>query len=135
MAMNGSLFVVLVNTGTPEVPAYEVVGYQRDATVEESTATIDVSSKNERAARVLPGRYSGTVSFDALFVPTDAAYQALLNALRNGDLVQLAVQENDVVTETVNANVDSLSRSYPDQDAATVSASFTLDGMWEAAGS
>lgn len=84
MAMNGTDILLLVNTGTPGSPVYEVVGSQRDVTFEETTDEIDVSSKDGRAKRVLPGRYSASISLDALYVPTGAAYQALKDAMRNG---------------------------------------------------
>ena len=100
MAMNGTDLLVLVNTGTPGTPVYEAVGCQRDATLDEATATIDVSCKESRAQRVLPGRYSGTVSLDALYVPTDAAYLALRDANRNGDMILIAREEYGVAIET-----------------------------------
>lgn len=135
MAMNGTDLLLLVNTGTPTVPTYEVVGCQRDATLEETTDTVDVSCKNSRAQRVLPGRYSGTISLDALYVPTNAAYLALVDANRNGELILVARQEDGVVTATVNAKVDTISETFPDQDAATISVSLTIDGFWTEVGS
>lgn len=128
--MNGTGFLLMVNTGTEEVPAYTVVGSQRDATVDETTDTIDVSSKDGRARRVLPGRYGSTISLDALYVPDDAAYQALKAANRSGELILVAREENDVVTETASAKVDSISESFPDQGEATISISLTVDGDW-----
>lgn len=131
MANNGTDLLILVNTGTPSVPVYEAAGSQRNATIEETTATIDVSSKDSRAQRVLPGRYASTISLDALYVPTDAAYLALKSANRNGDLVLVARQFEGVVTEIVSAKIDSMSESFPDQDAATISISLTVDGEWQ----
>lgn len=133
--MNGTSVLILANTGTPSVPAYEVVGYQRDVTIDESSEVIDVSSKNERAQRVLPGRYSGSMSLDALYVPDDEGYRALRAALRNGELILVAIQEDDVVIETVAAHVDSISRAHPDQAESTISISLTFDGMPEEVGS
>lgn len=135
MAMNGSDLLILVNIGTTEAPSYMAVGCQRDATIDEASATIDVSCKDSRAQRVLAGRYSATISLDALYIPDDQAYQALKDANRNGDLILIAREELGVVTETFPAKVDSLSQSFPDQGEATVSASFTVDGFPVAAGS
>lgn len=132
---NGTNFLLLANTGTPETPTYEVVGCQRDGSIDENNAVIDVSCKDGRAQRVLPGRYSSTVSFDALYVPTDNAYLALRTALRDGELILIARQESGVVTETATANVDSLSQSFPDQSEATVAIGLTIDGEWEEVGS
>ena len=115
MAMNGTDVLLLANTGTPTVPVYTVVGCQRDATIEETSDTIDVSCKDSRAQRVLSGRFSGTISGDALYVPDDEAYQALKAANRSGALILVAKEVQEVVVETVNAKVDSLSESFPDQ--------------------
>jgi TP901-1 family phage major tail protein len=135
MAMNGTDLLILANTGTPGVPAYSIVGSQRDATLEESTDTIDISSKDSRAQRVLPGRYSGTISLDALYVPNDAAFQALKNANRDGEMILVAREEAGVVIETVEAKIDSISEAFPDQAEATISISFTIDGFWNEVGS
>lgn len=135
MANNGTDLLLLANTGTPSVPVYEVVGSQRDATIEETTDTIDVSSKEGRAMRVLPGRYSSTISLDALYVPTDAAYLALQTANRDGTLILVARQFEGSVTEIATAKIDSMSESFPDQAEAVISISMTLDGEWGAVGS
>lgn len=133
--LNGTDLLILANTGTVQSPAYEAVGSQRDASVDESTDIIDYSSKDSRNRRVGPGRYSSSVSLDALYVPSDEAYQALKSAMRDGTYVILAKQLNEVVVETATAVVASLSESFPDQAEASVSASFEIDGAWEAIGS
>ncbi len=135
MAMNGTDLLILVNTGTPGVPAYSVVGCQRDAKLDEATATIDVSCKDSRAQRVLPGRYSSTLTLDALYVPDDAAYQTLLNANRDGEMILVAREENEIVIETAIAKIDTMSSSYPDQGESTISIAFTIDGFWTEVGS
>lgn len=130
MGMNGTDVLLLANTGTPSVPAYAAVGSQRDASIEEANETIDVSSKDQREQRVLPGRYSSTISLDALYVPTDSAYQALKDAMRDGELILVAVEREGTVIETCDANVDSISESFPDQGEATISVALTVDGAW-----
>jgi len=130
MAMNGSDVLLLVNIGTPSVPSYQAVGSQRDVTFEEATEEIDVSSKDSRAKRVLAGRYSASISLDALYVPTRDDYDALKAAKRNGELILVARQENGVTIETANALVTSISEAFPDQAEATISVSLTVDGEW-----
>lgn len=132
---NGSNLLLLVNTGTPAVPAYEVVGTQRDTTIEETTESIDVSSKDSRAERVLPGRYASTISLDKLFVPDQASYAALKAAMRDGEMILIAREELGIVIETANCVVESLSEAFPDQDAATVACSLKVDGWWDEVGS
>lgn len=134
---NGQDFLLLANTGTDAAPTYEVVGSQRDATLEETSEEIDYSSKDSRARRVGAGRYGGTISMDALYVPSDAAYRALRDANRNpdGELILVAKQYDGLVTETVPALVTSISESEPDQAESTISVGLTIDGFWEEVGS
>ena len=132
--MSGSDILLLVNTGTPDVPAYEVVGSQRDVTFDEATEVIDFSSKAGRARRVGPGRYSASLSLDALYVPDDAAYLALKGAMRDGELILVARQEDGVTTETADALITSMSEAAPDQAEATISISMEIDGEWTEVG-
>jgi len=135
MAMNGTDVLLMVNTGTPETPVYEVVGCQRDVTFEETTEEIDVSCKDQRAKRVLAGRYGSTISLDALYVPTDSAYQELKAAKRAGELILVAREEQEVTLETATALITSMSESFPDQGEATISIALTIDGGWQEVGS
>jgi TP901-1 family phage major tail protein len=130
MAINGSDILLLVNTGTAAVPVYEAVGSQRDVTFDEATEEIDVSSKDSRAKRVLPGRYSASLSLDALYVWSDDGYQALRDAMRDGELILVARQDDGVTMETADALITSLSESFPDQGEGTISISMTVDGFW-----
>jgi TP901-1 family phage major tail protein len=130
MAMNGTDVLLLVNTGTPIVPVYTAVGSQRDVTFDEATAEIDVSSKDAREQEVLPGRYTANLTLDHLYVEDDAGYEALKDAMRDGELILVAKQVDEVTTETASALVTSLSERYPDQGEATVSCSLTISGGW-----
>ena len=130
MAMNGTDILLLVNTGTPLVPVYVAVGSQRDATFGETTDAIDVSSKDTRARRVLPGRYSAEITMDALYVPSDTAYLALQVAMRDGELIKILHEESGASLEEATAVVTDLSQAAPDQDGATVSVGLAIDGEW-----
>jgi predicted secreted protein len=134
MGMNGTDVLLLVNTGTVLVPVYEAVGCQRDVTFDEANEEIDVSCKDAREKRVLAGRYSASISLDGVYVPTCDAYNALKDAMRAGDLILVAREEDGVTTETANALVVSMSEAFPDQDAATISVSLTIDGAWTEVG-
>jgi len=107
-----------------------MVGSQRDVTIDETTAEIDMSSKDARERKVIAGRYSANISLDALYVPTDTAYIALKAAMRDGTLVEVVRIEEGSVLESANAVVTSLSEKGPDQDAATVSIGLAIDGAW-----
>jgi TP901-1 family phage major tail protein len=133
--INGTNVLLLANTGTDSAPVYAPVGSQRDATIDENTEAIDYSSKDARERRVGPGRYTSSISMDALYVPNNNAYTALKNAMRNGTLIKIAIEESEAVTETADAVISTMSSSYPDQGEATISISLDIDGAWLAAGS
>jgi len=135
MGMNGTDVLLLVNTGTPTVPVYEVVGSQRDVTFEKTTEEIDVSSKDARTTRVLAGRDKQTLSLEALYVPDNDAYLALEAAREDGELILVAKQIQGVTIATAQALITSLSEQFPDQAEATVSIAMTIDGTWTEVGS
>lgn len=128
--MNGTDVLLLVNTGTVGTPVYEAVGSQRDVTFSEKTETVDMSSKDGRAKRVDPGRYSATLSLDALYVPTNADYEALRSAMRDGEKILVAREVQGVTTETADAVITGLDESFPDQGEATIAISLEIDGDW-----
>jgi hypothetical protein len=119
---NGTAVLVMIDG--------DVVGSQRNVTFEETNAEVDTSSKDAREMTVIAGRYSATVSLDALYVPDDNAYQRLKVAMRSGALITLIREEEGDVLESASALVTSLSEAAPDQDAATVAASFRISGPW-----
>ena len=135
MVKNGADILLMVNIGTEAMPQYLAVGSQRDLSREETTDEIDVSSKDGRAKRVIAGRYSSTISLDALYVPTCEAYLALRDAMRNGDLIKVRISDENTPTEEADALITSLSEEYPDQAEATVSCDLTIDGEWAEVGS
>ncbi|MBU0777925.1 phage tail protein [Patescibacteria group bacterium] len=122
--MNGADVLILVDG--------VAVGSQRGVTFDEMTAERDESSKDSRAKIVGSGRYSATVKLDALYVPDDASYLTLLDAMRTGTLVTISRQDDGVETEEAAALITSISESFPDQDTATVSISLTISGFWAA---
>ena len=136
MTQNGTDILLLVNTGTEVVPVYEVVGSQRDVTFDETNDEIDLSNKDSgRAKIVIPGRYSSSISLDALYVPTNDAYLALKDACRDGELILVARTEDDVTTEIASAMIATMSSGFPDQGESTISITFTVSGEWDEVGS
>jgi predicted secreted protein len=131
MALNGSAILLLVNLGTPTVPIYEAVGSQRGVTLAETTEEIDVSSKDGQAGRYLPGMYQAIISLDSLYVPDDAAFLLLRNALRSRTMVRLWIMENGNIVEGADAFVTRLSRNAPDQGETTISCTLRIDGSVE----
>lgn len=111
---------------------YETIGSQRGVTFAETTAPIDISSKERREGIALPGRYGSTVSLEHLYIPTSSGYNKLKTAMRTGTYVRLRRRELGSSFEEANAVVTGLSSSFPDQEAAVVSADFQVSGAWSA---
>ncbi|TFV83160.1 phage tail tube protein [Blastococcus sp. CT_GayMR16] len=132
--MNGTDFLVKVNTGTPTVPVWTTVAAQRDASLSESSDTIDFSSKDGREWEGRAGRYESEVSLDGLIpVAAEAGFDALKLANRNGTLVMLQTSRAGVAHEEATAIVTQMDQEYPDQGESTFSGTFKVTGGWTAA--
>lgn len=132
--MNGTDVLLLANTGTDETPVWTAVGCQRDMSIEETNEEIDMSSKDGRAKRVIAGRWSASISLDALYVPDDTAYLALWNASKDGDKIKVQIEESGASTWQADAMIANMSKEFPDQGAATIAIDLTIDGEWVAIG-
>ena len=130
MAKNGADILLFANTGTDAVPVWTVVGGQRDATLSENVEGIDASSKDSAAARTDAGRYSCTITCDALYVPGQAAQSKVRDNLRTRTKMKMRIQ--DAATDKMEGTVLITSRevTFPDQEESVVSLEFTLDGAW-----
>lgn len=109
---------------------YITIGSQRGATYGEQTASVDMSSKENRKRFVNPGRYTSTVSLESLYIPTSSGYAMLKNAMRNGTYVRVRRRELGAPLETAQCVCTGLSQSAPDQEASVVSAEFDVNGAW-----
>lgn len=126
MSINGNEVLILADVdGAGD---FQSVASQSEASIDESNDIIDQSSKDARERKVAAGRYEATISFGALFVPTDAAFQALRAALRNGTEIKLREQESGSPIHEYNAIITSMTRDYPDQDNATISLEAAVNG-------
>lgn len=132
MAFNGTDVLVYANTGTPGSPVWTVVGSQRDSKMGEAVASMDVSNKDQPQRRVLGGRYSSTLELGALFVPTDAAFGALLTNFRARTLIKVRLRWSGTDVDEGNMLITKMDREFPDQGPAVISISLELDGAWTA---
>lgn len=126
MALDGASVLVLVNVGDELNPEWVPVAEQTGLTREVSRNMIDVSHKNEPHTRWLYGKQDGTVTLESLYVPGDAAMQAIRKALHDGVTVILRRSENGVDVEEAEALVQTISDEWPDNDASTVAVDFQL---------
>jgi len=126
--------VVLVVDGI-QIPA------QRSLSQSETTASIDMSSKDGRAKRVAPGRYASTMSLTALYLPGASGFDQMQQKFRDGEYIDVIRNEPSSGSswpsstasgvETASCIITEMSPQFPDQDASTVSLSIEVDGEWE----
>jgi len=109
---------------------FETVASQRGVTFNETTAAIDMASKQRREYVGTPGRYNATVSMNSLYIPSSSGYTKIRTAMRSGTLVRLQRRQLGATLEAADAIVTSLSEDFPDQEAAVVSADFQITGPW-----
>lgn len=122
VARNGTDTLISINGN--------VLGHQRDMTLAEETGFIDTSSKTQRERTGIPGRYSSSIEFDYLYVPSDAAFILLQSGMRNGTPLLVTHRRDAAAVESVSGVITSLSQSFPDQAEAVVGASLEITGAW-----
>lgn len=130
VGLNGADVLLYVNTGTTEAPDFTALAGQRGATRDRNAATIDISHKLDKYERFIPGRLSSTMSFDGLWVPDDAAYAALEAAYDDQQTIVARLVQDGEPWKEADGFLTSISESYPDQEAATISANFQVSGAW-----
>lgn len=128
--VNGVDVIVQVQQ-PPGSGSFVTIGSQRGVTFGEQTNPIDISSKERREGVYLPGRYTSTLSLEHLYIPNSSGYDMLKTAMRDGEYVRLRRKELGSNLEEANAVCTGLNGSFPDQDAAVISADFQVSGAWE----
>ncbi len=130
--MNGADVLLLVETSPGN---YTAVGSQRDAKIERASGTIDLSCNGDIHQLVEYGRRTSSISLDAVYVPDDTAYQMLVDAYEDGDMIAIRVEEEGTEVRQASAKIDKISESHPDQDTSTISIDLTVSGAWTELGS
>lgn len=128
--INGSLFVLRVNTGTVAAPVWTVVGSQRDTSNAGTLALIDASSKDSRNEVVLAGRWTGEITLSHLYVPGAAEQQLLRNANRTGAVIQVQTYEDGVPKEKADGVVTNYNEAHPDMNVSTAEVTVHISNGW-----
>jgi predicted secreted protein len=95
MASKNVKILLEVNAGTEEIPVWEPVGGQRNATMSEEVEEIDVTSEDSDGAQEFEGGlYSATIDCDGLYIPTSQGYTSLKTAFRSKEKIRARIQED-----------------------------------------
>ena len=106
------------------------IGSQRNVTLNSEMTVIETSAKGDAEATFIAGRTTHSVDLDGLYVNGDSAWDDLSAAMEGQTSITLMRYRNSSFVASATAYVTSLSRSHPDMDVATVSASFQVTGTW-----
>ena len=106
------------------------IASQRNVTLNSEMSVIETSAKGDAEATFIAGRTTHSVDLDGLYVNGDSAWDDLSAAMEGQTSITLMRYRNSSFVASATAYVTSLSRSHPDMDVATVSASFQITGTW-----
>lgn len=128
-ASKGIDFLVKLNTGTAEDPAYKVVGGQRGASLSRETETLDVTTKDSNGnTENIAGFKSWSIEADGLLTESDEGFLALEDAYDNGEAVLINLTTASGNKYEGNAIITSFPISASYDDVATYELSFTGTG-------
>jgi len=128
--IDGASVLLMVNMGDDETPNWTAVAEQTGLSTENSRNLIEASSKDSDHTKWIYGKQDGTVTLESLYVPNDAAFKAIEEAMNNREVVILRRTENGEDIEEATALVSTISKEWPDNDTSTCSAEFQLDEPW-----
>lgn len=124
----GKNYLLYVNTGTPTVPVWTLIGGQRGSALNRKAESIDASNKTTGGWKAnLPGLLSWSIALDGLVLLQDAGLQALEQAFSVPQQVELMLQYPDLTSRTGWASITELSIDNAYTAAATLKG--TLDGV------
>jgi len=129
MGIAGVDILILVNTGTDAEPQWTPVGGQKGAKLTETADTVDTSNKAGGGWKTYEyGLIGWKITCDGAYVPSDAAYQLLRNALRTRQKVKVQVTEYGTAVREGMALVTSNEMDAPFNDSATYALELQGDG-------
>lgn len=118
---------ILLSVGSQQI------GGQRNASIEMSAESIDVSTKTTGAwTAKMSGAKSWTADCDGIFITSDAGYEAALDAFMNGTEVNVKIADSgSTVGFTGKAIITSFAFEAPYEDVMTYEMSFEGVGALE----
>ena len=123
----GKDYLLMVNKGTYAVPAWTVVGGQRNSKLTEKADSIDVSDKSTGGwSSKLAGLKSWSIDLSGLVMLNDEGVDVLEIAFRAGMTVDVKLQYPDKSYQRGWAAITEFSKDVPHDGAATLSG--TLEG-------
>ncbi len=129
----GKDFILKVNTGTVEVPAWTTVGGQRGTSLKRTADEIDVSSKMSggwKSAKA--GLRSWSIDLDGLVVLDDTGLQAFEQAFMAGVEINIQIVYPDATVQTGWGSLTDFSMDTPHDGEATIKGTISGNGALSA---
>jgi len=126
----GKDFLLFVNTGTLQVPEWQMVGGQRNSGLTRQADTIDVSHKTSGGwSATKAGLKSWSIKLDGLVLLQDIGVHALSIAFEEGKDINIKLQYPDSSYRTGWASITEFSLDIPHDGAASVSGTLSGNGV------
>ena len=130
VAAIGKDFLVYVNTGTVGTPVWTIVGGQRDTGIKQSADSIDTSTKSSGSWKYhVAGMRGWSFDLSGTVVLGDTGYQALKQAFRSGQQVNIKFLYPDGTFQTGWGTLSSFDITAPQKGEATLKG--TIEGSGE----
>lgn len=127
--VKGIDFIVSVNTGTQELPVFTKIGFQRGATLNRSSETLETTSKNSNGYKEFEyGFKEWSIDADGLYSNSEISYQYLENAFMEGTKVKVQFATPSGEQYEGMALITDMPLEAPYDDMATWSCAFTGSG-------
>lgn len=126
----GKDYLLYVNTGTPTVPVWTLIGGQRGASLSRSADSIDVSHKTSGGWKAAKAGLRGwSIDLDGLVLLTDTGLEALETAFEDGTEIHVKFEYPDKKYRTGWGSITDLSIETPHDGEASLSG--TIEGNGE----
>ena len=126
--MRGVDIIVEIEDGLTTGTFITVAG-QRNATLSESSDTVDITNKDSNGNYEYDyGLYGWTVSADGLYIVDDVGYVALRDAMKNKTKVKMQIKESGVASQSGEALITSRELEAPYDGEVTYSVEFQGTG-------
>lgn len=117
------------NSGTYGSPTWAEIENVQDLTLNDETTAAEASNRNSAFKRYLPGLHDISIEFSSIYDATDADFEALLDAKRTRAVIDVAVMDGAINTNTNRGwrgecMVEQANENQPLDDTHTVD--FTL---------
>lgn len=124
----GKDYLLYVNTGTPAVPVWTLIGGQRAGTLSRKAESIDASNKTTGGWKsILIGLLSWSIALDGLVLLADAGLQALEQAFDAAQEIQVQFVYPDTTYRTGWGSITELTIDNQYNQAATLKG--TIEGV------